>query len=197
MRVNLAMGRLRLPLILAVLVLANLVRMPTVALASCAVAPSLATALIDAPAVFVGTVTFVDHAGRVANVHVDDVWKGRVAAAVQVVGTPDLNAGATTVDRYYTVGQKYLFIPFAGGGDRFQDNNCTLTRPYSAGLAGFRPSNAVGPPPAPGPSDAAAPPPAPQTSPWAPFAIGGGLIVMVVAILLAIAQRRRHEARKG
>jgi hypothetical protein len=97
----------------------------------------------------------VDHAGRVANVHVDDVWKGRVTAVVQAVGTPDLNAGATTVDRYYTVGQKYLFIPFAGGGDRFQDNNCTLTQPYSAGLAGFRPSNAVGPPQAPGPSDAA------------------------------------------
>jgi hypothetical protein len=191
------MGRLRLPLILAVLVLANLVRVPTAALASCAVAPQLATALSNAPAVFVGTVTSVDHAGRVADVHVGDVWKGRVAAAVQVVGTPDLTAGATTVDRYYTVGQKYLFIPFAGGGDRFQDNNCTLTQPYSAGLAGFRPSNAVGPPPAPSPSDAAALPRAPQTSPWAPFAIGGGLIVIVVAMLLAIAQRRRHETRKG
>lgn len=197
MRVNLVMGRLRLLLILAVLLLANLVRMPTAALASCAVAPQLAAALSDAPAVFVGTVTSLDHAGRVANVHVDDVWKGRVAAVVQVVGTPDLNAGATTVDRYYTIGQKYLFIPFAGGGDRFQDNNCSLTQPYAAGLAADRPSDAIGPPQAPGPSDAAALPPAPQTSSWAPFAIGGGLIVLVVAMLLAIAQGRRHEARKA
>jgi hypothetical protein len=91
--VNLVMGRSRLLLILVVLVLANLVRGPSGVLASCATIPQLATALSDAPAVFVGTVTFVDHAGRVANVHVDDVWKGRVAAAVQVVGTPDLNAG--------------------------------------------------------------------------------------------------------
>ena len=50
-------------------------------------------------------------------------------ADVQVVGTPGLNAGATTVDRYYSVGQKYLFIPFAGGEDSFQDNDCTLTQP--------------------------------------------------------------------
>ena len=190
------MGRFRLILILVALVVATLIRMPAAALASCAVTPQLATALSGAPAVFVGTVTSVDHAGRVADVHVDDVWKGRVAAVVQVVGTPDLNAGATSVDRYYTVGQKYLFIPFAGVGDRFQDNNCTLTQPYSAGLAGFRPSNAVGPPQA-GPSDAAALPAAPQTSSWAPFAISGGLTVLVVAMLLAIAQRRRHEARKG
>jgi hypothetical protein len=187
------MGRLRMLLILVVLVLASLARMPTAALASCAVAPQLATALSDAPAVFVGIVTSVDYAGRVATVHVDDVWKGRVAAVVQVVGTPDLNAGATTVDRYYTVGQKYLFTPFAGGDDRFQDNNCTLTQPYSAGLAADRPSNAVGQPQAPGPLDAGAQPTTSENSSWAPFAVGGGLIVLVVAMLLAVAQRRRRE----
>ena len=114
------MGRSRLLLILVVLVLANLVRGPSGVLASCATIPQLATALSDVPAVFVGTVTFVDHAGRVANVHVDDVWKGRVAAAVQVVGTPDLNAGATAVDRYYTVGQKYLFIPSRAAATAFR-----------------------------------------------------------------------------
>jgi len=198
LRVNhIVMRRFRLLLILIALVVANLVRVPSAALASCAVTPQLATALSGAPAVFVGTVTSVDHAGRVADVHVDDVWKGRVAAVVHVVGTPDINAGATSVDRYYTVGQKYLYIPFAGVGDRFQDNNCTLTQPYSAGLLAHRPSNALGPPQAPGPSDAAALRAAPQTSSWTPFAISGGLTVLVVAMLLAIAQRRRHEVRKG
>jgi hypothetical protein len=179
------MGSLRLLLILVVLVLANLVRGPTAVLASCAVTPQLAASISDAPAVFVGIVTSVDHAGRVAAVRVQDVWKGRVSANVQVVGTPDLNAGATSVDRYYTVAQKYLFIPFAGSGDRFQDNNCTLTQPYSAGLAAFRPS------------DAAAPPPVPETSSWPLFAVGGGLIVLIVVILLAIAQRRRHATRSA
>lgn len=55
----------------------------------------------------------------------DDVRKGRVGAVVQVLGTPDVNAGATSVDRHYDVGQKYLFMPFASDDDRFQDNNCT------------------------------------------------------------------------
>jgi hypothetical protein len=191
------MGRWRLILVLAVLVLASLVHGPTAVLASCAVTPQLATAIRDAPAVFVGTVTFVDHGGRVATVHVEDVWKGRVAAGVQVVGTPDLNAGATTVDRYYTVGQKYLFVPFAGNGDRFQDNNCTLTQPYATGLAGFRPSDAVGPPPAPGPSAATAPRPQSVTSSWPLFAFGGGLIFLIVAMLFGIAQWRRHATRRG
>ena len=95
--VNLVMGHIRLLLILVVLVFANLVRGPIAALASCAVTPQLATAISNAPAVFVGTVTSVDHAGRGATVHVQDIWKGRVAADVQMVGTPDLNSGATSV----------------------------------------------------------------------------------------------------
>jgi hypothetical protein len=177
------MGRLRLPLILVVLVLASLVRGPTAVLASCAAIPQLGTAIRDAPAVFVGTVTSVDHGGRVAYVHVEDVWKGRVAADVQVVGTPELSAAATSVDRFYAVGQKYLFIPFAGSRDSFQDNNCSLTQPYSTALAAHRPS------------DAAAPPPAPSSS--APFAIGGGLIVVVAVMLLGIFLRRRHAATEA
>lgn len=118
-----------------------------------------------------------------------------MAAGVQVVGTPDLNAGATSVDRYYSVGQRYLFIPFAGAGDRFQDNNCTLTQPYTAGLGTFRPSDAVGPPLAAGGPEAAAPPPVPETSSWPLVAVGGGLIVLIVVMLLALAQRRRHATR--
>jgi hypothetical protein len=176
------MRRFRLPLILAVLVLAGLVRGPTAVVASCAAIPQLGPAIRDAPAVFVGTVTSVDHGGRVATVHVEDVWKGRVGADVQVVGTPELNAAATSVDRIYSAGQKYLFIPFAGSGDSFQDNNCSLTQPYSTALAAHRPS------------DAAFPSPAHETSSWAPFAVGGGLIVLFAGMLLGIFLRRRHAA---
>jgi hypothetical protein len=179
------MGRLRLLGIFLALALATLVRAPTVVLASCAAIPQLATAISDAPAVFAGTVTSVDHGGRVATVHVQDVWKGRVAADVQVVGTPDLGAAATSVDRIYTAGQKYLFIPFAGSGDSFQDNNCSLTQPYAAGVAAYRPSYAT------------APPPAPETSSWAPLAIGGGLILLICGMLLGTVLRRRHPARNA
>ncbi|MHB8487574.1 MAG: hypothetical protein ACYDC4_00055 [Candidatus Dormibacteria bacterium] len=157
--------------------------------------PQLATAISGAPAVFVGTVISVDHAGRVASVRVQDVWKGRVSADVQVVGTPDLNAAATTVDRYYSVGQKYLFIPFGGGGNHFQDNNCTLTQAYTAGLASFRPSDAVGPPQAAVGPGAAAPPPVSETPSWPFVAAGGGLIVLILVMLFAIAQRRRQPTK--
>jgi hypothetical protein len=179
------MDRLRLPLILAVLVLAGLVRGPTAVLASCAAIPQLGPAIRNAPAVFVGTVTSVDHGGRVATVHVEDVWKGRVGANVQVVGTPELNAAATSVDRIYSAGQKYLFIPFAGGGDRYQDNNCTLTQPFSVGLAAYRPSAA------------AAPKPAAETSSWTPLAGVGGLIVLIAGMFMGVFLRHRHATRKG
>jgi len=186
------MRRLRLLVVLVALGPAMLFRGATTVLASCAVTPELATAISDAPAAFIGTVTSTDYAGRVATVQVEDIWRGSVMASVQVVGTPDLNAGATSVDRYYAVGQTYLFIPFAGGGNRFQDNNCTLTQAYSAGLATFRPSNAVGPPAAPSGSPAAAPPPAAETTSKPLLVVGGGLIVLIIVMLLGIAQRRRH-----
>jgi hypothetical protein len=191
-RVDLVMGRCRLYLIFVVLVFANLIRGPVTVLASCAVTPHLASAISDAPAVFVGTVTSVDHAGRVATVHVEDIWKGRVSADVQLVGTPDLSAGATSVDRYYSVGQKYLFIPYAGSDNSFEDNNCTLTQAYTAGLVTFRPAGAPGQPAATRGSGAAVPAPAPQTASWPLFIVGGGLIVVVI-VMLAIAQRRRHS----
>jgi hypothetical protein len=175
------MSRVRVPLILLVVVLATLVRLPTVVLASCAATPQGATAIRDAPLAFIGTVTSVDNAGRVANVHVEDVWKGKgVATDVQVVGSPELGAAATSVDRTYTVGQKYLFVPFSGSGKRFEDDNCTLTQPYSAGLAAFRPSDAPGSPRL------------TATSSQAWFAVVGGLVVLVVFALVGITQRRRR-----
>jgi hypothetical protein len=179
------MGSLRLPLILVVLVLAGLVRGPTAVLASCAAIPQLGPAIRNAPAVFVGTVTSVDHGGRVATVHVEEVWKGRVEAKVQVVGTPELNAAATSVDRIYSAGEKYLFIPFAGGGDSYQDNNCTPTQPFSVGLAAYRPSST------------AALKPAPETSSWAHFAGVGGLIVLIAGMLMGVFLRHRHATRRG
>jgi hypothetical protein len=75
------------------------------------------------------------------------VWKGKsVAEVVQVVGTPELSAAATSLDCSYAAGQQYLFIPTSGSMAQFQDNNCTLTQTYSASLSGLRPANAPGTP---------------------------------------------------
>jgi hypothetical protein len=132
---------------LASLAAASVAALPVAASASCAEAPTLATAIAKGQTVFVGTVTGLDDGARIATVHVDDLWKGNsVSAVVQVVGTPDLSAAATSVDRTFTAGQQYLFIPTSGSIDRFQDNNCTLTQPYSASLSGLRPTGAPGTP---------------------------------------------------
>lgn len=119
---------------------------PMTASASCAEPVALPTAIAGAPAVFVGTVTGLANGGRVATVRVDDVWKGdAVSEVVQVAGSPDLAAAATSVDRTYSTYQQYLFVPTAGAVDHFEDNSCSLTQPYSAALTASRPSTAHGP----------------------------------------------------
>jgi hypothetical protein len=115
--------------------------------ASCAPPASPAPAISAAPIVFVGTVTAADNGGRVATVQVSDVWKGAsVGTVVRVVGTPDLGAAATSVDRTYARGEQYLFVPDGGSSTDFQDNQCTATQAYSASLAVLRPAAAPGTP---------------------------------------------------
>ncbi len=124
---------------------------PTVATASCAASASVQDAVRSAPFVFVGTVTGLSSGDRAASVHVDDVWRGDgITSAVEVVGTPDLNAAATSVDRTYTSDAQYLFVPDGGGPERFTDNSCTATQLYSPALAALRPASAHGAPTATG-----------------------------------------------
>ena len=133
--------------LLPFIALAVLLLVPSVADASCAGPVSVQDAVRSAPTVFVGTVTDLSSGGRVATVRVDDVWRGsEIPASVDVVGTPDLNAAATSVDRTYAAGSQYLFVPDGGGPDHFTDNSCTATRPYSGNLAALRPAGAPGVP---------------------------------------------------
>jgi hypothetical protein len=91
-------------------------------------APAAASCALPAPSsavVFTGTVTAVADDGRVATVRTDD---GRV---VQVVGTPDRSAAATSVDRRFAVGARYEFHPL-NDAPPYQDNACTATRQVGA-----------------------------------------------------------------
>jgi len=90
--------------------------------ASCAGTPR------SSPARFTGTVTAVGHNGRVATVRTND---GRT---VQVVGTPDLAAQATSVDRTFTIGARYEFHP-TNDSPPYQDNACTATHQIAADTA--------------------------------------------------------------
>lgn len=106
-------------------------------------------ALLDAaPTVFVGTVTATAGNNRVARVRVESVWKGSlIPMTVTVSGTPDQATAATSVDRTFTVGQRYLFVPSSLTAP-FQDSSCSATQPYAASLDSLKPATAR--PPAPG-----------------------------------------------
>jgi hypothetical protein len=111
--------------------------------ASCAQMPSLQDAAAKAPLVFVGTVVSTSDGDRVARVSVESIWKGPdLPAYVDVHGSPASGFGAaTSVDRRFRAGERDLFVLFS---DRppYQDNSCSATQPYTAGLGALAPDDA-------------------------------------------------------
>jgi hypothetical protein len=115
-----------------------------VAQASCLAPPPLEQGIADAQVVFVGTV--VDYGGdqRQAIVEVDSVWKGEgVATLVGVDGGFAPNA-ATSVDRFYQAGERYIFFPTTEEFP-FLDNSCTLTQQMTDEIEALTPATAKGP----------------------------------------------------
>ena len=94
----------------------------------------------DAPVAFVGTVQGVHK--RVATILVQEVWRGpdlpRVIDVVVGDGQP---LGYSTGDRTFEAGARYLIVPFFNHG-RLQDNVCSMTQPWTDGLAALRPTDA-------------------------------------------------------
>ena len=163
----------------------------------------LTDAIGSSDLVLVGTVTSARSNNRIATVAVEDLWKGESDAVIEVAGGPDAANRATSVDRTYTVGTRYLFFifePVAHGspgtfGARYEDNNCTDTRPYTADLDSLRPVSArrvaSSPPTAP-----AAPAPAASSSDSAAVSYIAAAAGSAVAVaLLAIVIRRRRAMR--
>jgi hypothetical protein len=132
--IRLAFG---LPILAASLLLAA----PGVALADCMMPPPIEQAIQQAEMVFVGTVSATSNRNTWAEVAVEEVWKGPDQQATVVVrGGPAGNA-ATSVDRTFEVGVKYVFFPYLDAA-ALTDNSCTSTTPWSDGLAALRPSDA-------------------------------------------------------
>lgn len=127
--------------------------------ASCAEPIPIDQSLAEAETVFVGTVTGLDFAGRVATFEVQEVWKGDVEAQVVVNGGPalaELRAAraqgqdvATSVDRTYEFGVQYLVVSHGSDGSALADNSCSNTQPYTDELDQYRPASAHVPEPLP------------------------------------------------
>lgn len=133
-----------------VLLLILIIGLASPSAASCAPPLALGDAVATSDLVVIGTVTATRSGNRIATVAVEDIWKGDSASVIEVAGGPDAANAATSVDRSYNVGTRYLFFifePAAHGspgtfGARYEDNNCSDTRPYTADLDSLRPGSA-------------------------------------------------------
>jgi hypothetical protein len=106
--------------------------------ASCATAGAVPQRLQEAEVVFVGRVVTTSDKGRTARVRVEQVWKGApISDRVTVRGGAEGNA-ASSVDRSFNAGVRYLFVPSRDGG-QFRDSSCSATVEYSGALAQFAP----------------------------------------------------------
>ncbi len=166
------MRRLLLTLVVLAAVLPTLA--PSAASASCAVLPGQTPGSFGgAPVVFVGTVVATSNGDREATVKVESIWRGPdMLTFVRVVGTPESAAQATSVDRTYQAGKRYLFVPESSSSP-FQDNNCTATQLYTSALASQAPANARSPKPGGDPG----PPSWVNSLLW----IGVGLVILLAA----------------
>lgn len=119
---------------------------PASASASCFPAPPIDEAIGLADIVFVGTVAGAANENRLATVSVEEVWKGpNLARIVTVDGGPGGGAVASSVDRSYVVGAKYLFVLSGSDQPGLRDNVCTSTTEWFDGLAVLRPIDARAP----------------------------------------------------
>ena len=162
-----------------------------VARASCAgPPPEPAVAIASASVAFVGSVESTSNANRVALVKVESVWRGpNLPTKVMVKGTPAEAAGATSVDRTFATGTRYLFMPI-NNAPPFEDNSCTATQVYSGAIAGVAPADARPPDPSLNPASMTG-----TSFPvvWTAAAAVG--LAMAGAIALVLWSRRRYRAR--
>lgn len=116
--------------------------------ASCVVPPPIQEQVASAGLVFVGTVMSTSDRDRVARVRVESIWRGPdVPTYVEVHGSPVTGTGASSIDRTYSAGTRYLFVLYSPAPP-LQDNNCSGTRVYSNEVAALAPAGARSPVPA-------------------------------------------------
>lgn len=178
--------------------------------ASCMPPTDVPTAISQSDIAVVGTVTSTRSRDRIATVRVEELWKGDVGGVFEVFGGPSEDNMATSVDRVYEVGGRYLLFalePAAHGyqaafGGRYEDSGCSTTQAWNAELAQFRPATATiigGPKNAASSSTTEAPPARTASDPWWQVAaiIGSGSVLTAGAVAWRRRARKRPQVSAG
>jgi hypothetical protein len=170
--------------------------------ASCAPLPPLRESLDAAEVVFIGTVAGVDYDGRLARFRVEEVWKGEVGGSVLVNGGPSLEdleqaereglGIATSVDRTFELGVRYLVVPYDVSHDVLADSSCSATQPYASDLDRFRPAGGEASPAGVDQTlDAAVPVQATGGPSWQMIGLLAAVTAVGVALVGFVLRRRR------
>jgi hypothetical protein len=119
--------------------------LPGTATASCVILPSLAESIRAAEVVIVGTVTATENRDRWASIAVEEIWKGPDLPPNVIVRGGPAGDTASSVDRTFDAGVRYLFLVSLDGQGGLADNACSQTTPWDDGLAASRPADARAP----------------------------------------------------
>jgi hypothetical protein len=152
------------------------------AAASCAEPVPLERSLGEARTAFVGTVVRTSNASRTAAVRVEKIWLGpRLARDVTVHGGPQGAGVASSVDRTYREGERYLFV-LDDQGSPFEDNSCSGTTLYTDRIAALEPVGAITPD---------------DGSSFGPWVVVGAALLVAGMLQTRRAMRRAHTMDPG
>ena len=163
----------RLHLAAMPVLLALWLSVPAVASASCAMPIPIEEAIRSAEVVITGTVTATENDGRWATVEVHEIWKGPDLPATVIIRGGPGPGSASSIDRTFTAGARYLFVASLDGQGGLSDNACSATTEMAAADNALRPADFRTPAPA---------DPAP-----AGVDLGGLVAPIGVALLVAVA----------
>lgn len=112
--------------------------------ASCVKPPPMGKAVREGEIVFIGSVTSTTNADRWATVEVEEIWKGDgLDPVIEIKAGPADPPGpmmaASSNERTFKEGVRYLFFPYRKQSGTFSDSSCSNTTRWTADLERFRP----------------------------------------------------------
>jgi hypothetical protein len=119
--------------------------LPGTAAASCVMPLPLGDAIPVADVVIVGTVTSTENLGRWAAIAVEDIWKGPDLPGSVVVRAGPAGNAATSGDRMFEAGVRYLFMLGLDEQGGLTDNACSSTTAWDDSMGMLRPAGARAP----------------------------------------------------